>query len=996
MARLNDEQRTAVETIDGPVVVIAGPGTGKTQILTLRIANIIMQLGEDYAPNILALTFTNAGVLAMRKRLSEFIGPERANEVGIFTFHSFAEEQITRYPEYFSQFIGARPITELEEIQILEEILERGNYKKLKNFAHSFEYYVPNIRDAIRDLKDEAITPEEFAASLPEVERRVLDKLGDSAYLKRKSGNRQKGDLSLTAERRIKEQKEKQEELSRVYAEYQSELEARRLYDFSDMILSVEEELEKNMEFRTELQEKYLYLLVDEHQDTNEAQNRLVEYIASAPVNEGRPNIFTVGDAKQAIYRFQGASLENFLRFKKAYPNVTEVSLVKNYRSTQQVLDAAHSLLPEERALEAGHPEISTVEGKIAVGAFDTRKEELIFLAEDIKKKIDRGVSPSEIAVFYRKNKEAREITDIFEKVGIPFTINSKENILDDREIRKLILLAEAVNNPHNDEALGKALFVDVLDIPADDIVKVFEALRYRTGVITTNTSLFTLISSPEMLEEIGVSNAKALVDTAHLLTTLTRDSKNKDFGDFFQEFVHTVGFWEHIFARRDNVLALRRLERLFDEIKRQLEIHPEYSLSDFLTHIKILKSYNIGIEVGGNDLVDGVRLMTAHGSKGLEFEHVYITNAVDKHWGNPRKQSHGFDIESRKTAGDNDDERRLFYVALTRAKKEATIMWSRVGMDGREYAPSIFLEEVDSRLLTPIDSAPKDVTERMAVLFAPKQERVLSVFDPDYIKTLFLRTTLSVTALNNYKKSPIVYFFRNLIRLPSIQTRPLVFGNIIHDTLEQFFAAGKRAGGVNPGREKLLEYFERSVEKFRVAEKDIEPMRKAGRELLEKYFDRYAEEFTFQVETEKGIATELALPGGETITLYGIVDKIEQLPDGRVRVVDYKTGYRGNIDKKTRADLERQLVFYKFLIDNDAHDDRVSEGVIDFVEEDRTGKFRRLHVPLDRTAVDALIEEIQDFATDILSGEFLTRTYERTPDNEEYFALWELIKKPE
>jgi DNA helicase-2/ATP-dependent DNA helicase PcrA len=280
-------------------------------------------------------------------------------------------------------------------------------------------------------------------------------------------------------------------------------------------------------------------------------------------------------------------------------------------------------------------------------------------------------------------------------------------------------------------------------------------------------------------------------------------------------------------------------------------------------------------------------------------------------------------------------------------------------------------------------------LAEKIKIYFSEKEEKVLSIFDKEYIKKLFLENTLSVSALNKYFESPIKYFFRNLIRLPSTQTKPLIFGNIIHDSLDVYFKLGKKEKRT-PTKEELLEIFEESLKKFVIPEKYFDDIQNHGREVLGKYFDRYKDEFDFEVETEKRMFAEMKLTSGETLKLYGIVDKMEMMDDGKIRVVDYKTGKTfTEKEKKKKAELERQLVFYKLLNDKFFDENRVEEGVLDFVEESKkTREFVRERRFISQEQVEELKEEIEKFAEDILSGAFLEREYERNKDNEEFFEL--------
>ena len=396
------------------------------------------------------------------------------------------------------------------------------------------------------------------------------------------------------------------------------------------MVLSVVQEAEKNEGFRISLQEKYLYLLIDEHQDTNEAQNKMIELVGNAEINEGNPNIFTVGDEKQAIYRFQGASLETFSAFRNKYKDVKVIALKNNYRSSQNILDSAHSLLPGETELKAGNKEFADLKEKVKIMEFADKKSELIFMAEKIQEKIEAGIDPNEIAVFYKQNNELDEIKGILERFGIAYKVNSKENILDNLEIKKLILLLDAVENPYNNEKLSRALFVNFLNFEAHDILKIFEKMNNRRGAQIKNKSILKIISSDEVLKNIEVSEPKKFIQFSEFLNEMKKQEENLDFVEFFELIINKSGFLDHILSLKDNVSALKRLEKIFDEVKNQRETKREYSLKDFLRYIDILKKYDLKIEVGKNDLIDGVNLMTAHGSKGLEFGYVFITNFID------------------------------------------------------------------------------------------------------------------------------------------------------------------------------------------------------------------------------------------------------------------------------------------------------------------------------------------------------------------------------
>jgi DNA helicase II / ATP-dependent DNA helicase PcrA len=401
LGKLNPTQKEAVDTIEGPVMVIAGPGTGKTQILTLRIANILKQ--TDTKPEqILALTFTESGVKAMRARLTSFIGAA-AYQVPIYTFHGFAGELIRKYPDAYRYIVGGRPATDLEKISTIEEILEDNTFKRLRPHG-DHGYYVKPILDAIATLKKENIEPEDFSAYIKEQESKLSEI--EKIYQKGAHKGKIRGEY-LEAEKFL----ERNLELLQVYQRYVATLRSKKLFDYEDMIIETINVLENESDILLDVQEQYQYILADEHQDVNGSQNRLIELIASYHDN---PNVFVVGDEKQAIYRFQGASLENFLYFGELYKSAKIISLTSNYRSNQQILDIAHEAIQTTDAdinklrlpLKAENKHSAV----IAKRAFAHTAIEDAFVVEKVKQHHDSGVDWSEIAIIVRTNKEVENL----------------------------------------------------------------------------------------------------------------------------------------------------------------------------------------------------------------------------------------------------------------------------------------------------------------------------------------------------------------------------------------------------------------------------------------------------------------------------------------------------------------------------------------------------------------------------------------------------------
>src|SRR3989344_2812935 len=471
--KLNSAQREAVDAIDGAVMVVAGPGTGKTQILALRIANILNGDTQTDPENILALTYTNAGVISMRERLLQIIG-DSAYRVNIFTFHSFCENIIKEFSFYFEELEGGRVIGELERVRIIETIIQENKFKELVSFHDEFSF-LSKISDAILAIKQEGLSPEEFLKKLPKWKQELAS--GEDLFYKKDFGEYKAGDIKPAEEEKINKKINKAVELGEIFSLYQARLKKLGLYDFSDMILYVLSELAENKDLKADVQEKYQYILVDEHQDTNEGQNTIIEFLTDAKHLDGKPNIFTVGDEKQSIYRFQGASAETFSRFANLYKDIKTITLSENYRSTQNILDGAHSLIVKSKGLENSAVLHSNIpeNAKISIREFSNYKFELLHLAQDIELKIKNGVAPSEIVVLYRANKNISDLKTVFDFHRIPYTIFSKDKILEDPNIINLINILKVIFNPNDDHHLGKALFARFLNFDAYDAVRVLD-----------------------------------------------------------------------------------------------------------------------------------------------------------------------------------------------------------------------------------------------------------------------------------------------------------------------------------------------------------------------------------------------------------------------------------------------------------------------------------------------------------------------------------------
>jgi len=971
--KLNKEQKEAVDTIEGPVMVIAGPGTGKTQILTLRIANILRK--TDTAPEqILAVTFTESGVHMMRKRLSKIIG-SLAYRVNIYTFHSFCNDVIERYPEYFPRIVGRVVLTSVEKLSLMEKIIDSEKLELLRPYGDPY-YYIRSLLSAISDLKREALGPLHLQRAI-EKEQKDFDDVPEKVHLKGAHKGKMKGEYAD-----LEKQIAKHRELLIVYEAYERELAESKRFDYEDMILEAVSAMREHEDLRLILQETYQFVLADEHQDANAAQNAVLELLSSFHQS---PNLFIVGDEKQAIFRFQGASLENFLYFKEKYKEAKVVTLTSNYRSHQSILDAAHSLLGEKE----GEKNIIERPRLVASGAYaavsrtplelytlSSSETEARFVAEDIEKEIKNGVSPKDITVLYRENKDAFIFSDMLSRYRIPFVVHSEGDALTDPDIEKLIILLRAVAEPHNDDALGRALFLDFLKLKILDCYKVLGERPRGTS------KLAPLLLNTQCLKGLGVEEPEKFSVFLESILAWQRASKNKSLSEILETVMHESGYIADLVKQPHAHSALHKLDALLDESRKVIESKRTAKLSDFLEHLDTLTEYHMGISVResvGSE--QSVSLMTAHKAKGQEYEVVYIVGVREGKWGGKRARDTFHLPLGGGIKGDEDDERRLFYVALTRAKRRAVLTYASKTLEGKDQSPSRFLEEIDSKLIEVRDTTPleKKFLNAPHILTLRKEILGASLFDKDYIKERLFAQGLAVTALNNYLKCTWHYFFVNLIRLPQSQTKHQLYGISVHHALKETIDRIKALEGVT--EESFMASFEGKLSKLPFSELEYEESLKKGYRTLPGYFKKnhtiWGPSMLPEVEIK---AVPFELPSGEELMLKGSLDRMDKINDSTVRVLDYKTKKpmsRNEIEGNTKSatgNEKRQLIFYKLLVDEHFSDRKMTEGVIDFIEPTEKGLYISESFNITEEEVKVLKKTIGETVEEILNLSFVKK----------------------
>ncbi len=965
-ASLNAAQKQAVDAIDGPVMVIAGPGTGKTQILALRIANILLR--TDARPeNILALTFTDAGASAMRERLRRYLG-ERAYKVAIHTFHSLAGEFIRRYPDCYPGIIGGRPATDIERFSIIESIIESGGFVALRPQGDPL-YYVRKLPGALADLKKEYVTPDVLAARIAHLEERLdlMPKFHEKGAHKGKV----RGEYGREEKRVIK-----LKELLLVYRAYQAALRERRLFDFEDMIVETVRALQDNEDMLRDLQESYQYILADEHQDVNEAQNKILELLAHF---HDRPNIFAVGDEKQSIYRFQGASLDNFLYFEDRFPGTEVITLTENYRSTQPILDLAHRHIKSDDPdlaklrvpLQAGRSFSSP--GRQELRRFSHEAVEDDWLIAEVERLLKARVPAEEIAVIVRYNRDVEHFATLLRQRDIDVSASAESDILDHPITKSTEQLLIAALEVDNETALFDTLLGGWWGLKGGDLALALSARSH-------SRPLRRVIGDEALLLELGVADPAPILRVSRVLESARDLASTTAPHHLLQSLFEDSGYLDHVMSI-DSIEGARVLRRLYDDIESMVVEDRSTTAREVLRQLRYRRDHGLALSAPYIDVDQtAVRVMTAHKSKGLEFHTVLIPRATDAAFGaSDKKDYFKLPLSARETESDleEEDDRRLFYVAMTRAKENLLISSSETGITGKHCAASRFAEALPQGSIDAVSTA--DEEEDFDPLQALKVGRPTFTVEPKFIKQLFLARGLAVTHLNNYLEDPLKYFYENLLRRPQPQSLSLMKGNAVHEVLDQAMRRFIREKEW-PDTSTIARALHDALARLPISTVDIARTHETSLAALTVYLERLrslADEHS-RPESSFKVALRTDDPELPEIPLTGKIDRVDYDPEGRVlRVIDYKTGKpksRNEIEGKTKnatGNYKRQLAFYALLLELQGLETAGVEFVLSFVEpKEKTGEILEHSFTIEREEVETLKAEILRVSKEIISGE--------------------------
>jgi len=975
--RLNAEQKKAVDKIYGPVLVLAGPGTGKTQVIALRIANILQK--TDVNPfNILCLTFTNAGVKAMRDRLVKIMGVD-GYKVVIHTFHSFCGEVMAMYPERFLFAKRTTQISDLQKINIGQEIIDNLENIKYTRPLKSPYFFLPDMMKNVSALKREGLSPDDFATLVKKVYEEFLTH-DEYYHAKGKHAGKMIGKYA-NKQKKI----EKNQELALFYKAYQERLRENGWFDFDDMILSVLAEFKRDRSFLADFQERYMFVLVDEYQDTNGAQNKLLEFLAW---ENDQPNVFAVGDNDQSIYRFQGASLSNMLFFRDIFPGAEIVVLKNCYRCSEMIMNGAREMMQNTQEKIENYLQVkkdyiaqNKSEKKIMLAEFENDQVELFFLAEEIKRLIvDQKVLPENIAVFFRNNFDMYEVADVLKRYGIDCRLAAGEDVLASLDVKKVVKILGLLDGIKDNALLFEIMQFDFWELDAVDVMSLFYENRREK---------FIWLWLQKNYAENQWRQPMSMANFVQVIQEMMNDRENSTFVQMIEKVIKNSGLLAKVAKSSDKFERLMNIKTFFDFVKESSHRDTSYDWRQLTVDMREMTEN--GIKIVRNELeFDGqaVNLMTAHGSKGLEFDYVFVYKCIDKYWSNARDNSKLSVIEEVIANEDAEDkleeERRLFYVAMTRAKSGLYLGWSKsygAGEAKKETSKAMFVEEIGDRWTETIDTAKyHQQTEKWLDnyfgIVANKEE--LPLVSREYVAKILADYTLSPTGLNKYLKCPRQFFYEDVLRVPKAKSAILSFGTAVHSALENFYIDLKKSGEV-PAKETLCQYYEKALTKEVMTDKERRKYEQQGKEYLIDYYDFYHDSFRQPIFNEFSFSRgNLMLD--QKARLTGKVDRVELLEDSdsRVRVVDYKTTKPKSVNqikgqtKGGDGNYYRQLVFYKLLGELAGYFPyEIVETELDFVIPNDKGVFKKERFAITSQEVNELQELILRVWDDIQNQRF-------------------------
>jgi DNA helicase-2/ATP-dependent DNA helicase PcrA len=903
---LNSEQKRAVKYNQGPLLIIAGAGTGKTSVIVEKIKYLIKKkLARP--EEILALTFTDKAAFEMEERVDREM-PYGYFQMWISTFHAFADQILKQESNHIGISPAYRLMTEAETVIFLRHNLFLFDLKYFRPLGNPNKF-LQDLLGHFSRLKDEDIDP--------------IDYLNWAKRLKSKD----------------KTEKEKYLELAHAYRTYQTLKNKENLFDFSDLIYYLLKLFRERKTILKQYQSKFKYVLVDEFQDTNIAQYNLIKLLCPANHN---PHLTVVGDDSQAIYKFRGASVSNILNFKKDYQKTKQVSLLKNYRSSQVILDAAYRLIknndPDTLEARLGiSKKLVAVKTPISIHAAnlfisDTVGTEADYVVGEIIKLKNR-YQYSDFAILVRANNHADPFIRALSRQNIPYQFLGPATLYKQAEVKDLIAYLKVLNNPTDSISLYRVLTMKTFSVDTKDLI--FLSVFAKK----TNLSLFQAIEA--CLDEPGFENYQ------EFLPVLTKKTKDKigviysmikkhfqrirleSAGEILFRFLEETGILTKLTdykSEKEEKIALN-IAKFFTRLKAYEANHEDASVAAAVEDIDMKMELGESPIASQTDIssYNAVNIATTHSAKGLEFGVVFLVNLTRGRFPTI-KRSEGIPIPDaliKETLPGGDyhlqEERRLFYVGLTRAIDRVYLTTARFyGEEKREQKISPFvLESLDESAVKKAINLKNEEKEQLSIFdFKKKTEPKTN------LPRSFIGVNFSYTQLEIFLRCPLRYKYEYILKLPGPPSPAGSFGDSIHKTLQSYYQEFLKDRKI--GQERLLEIYKKiwkPVGYGSAAEENR--FRAEGKKMLKNFFQKYHHKNLDILALEKPFKIKIS----PYINIVGKIDRVDRLPNHSIEIIDYKTGKKPE-EKKLAKNL--QLPIYTLAAtDRGTYNKKLSQVIL-------------------------------------------------------------------
>ena len=925
----NAAQQRCIDTINGQILVLAGPGTGKTFTVIHRISAMLQ---KGIAPEkILCLTFSDAAASEMRHRIIKEIGFLAAS-VNIYTYHSFCNEILKHYPEEFGLSPDIKLVTETVKRELMMESIDEADLKSFVADRGGKYYYLGTFIDTVEKIKSKRIDKKTYFDALHTNPNfiRAKDALENEIAEREAKGNMKNATRYKDLEK-INKNIEKAKEVWTIYELYSQKMIENGYIDFADMINLVIEKFNDDEEFLAMISAKYEYFLVDEYQDTNDLQNSILFSLLQSKTT---PNVFVVGDDDQIIYGFQGANSENIENFLKKYPDTEVICLTENNRSTQTILDMSYKLLNQDKtrleanpmfkdysitkSLTAKNKDIIAKDRKIRKWQFGEITQEYNHVVEDIVNllKSEPDLKLSQIAIISKKKKELRVFAELLKSKNIPVQLNEGVNIFTIKSVLTLYFYLKALNNQLlcSDKLFG-LLLTKPFDISLKDYNKLLK--EHKRSCRENNDFITNMERLSDWDDEIKIK--KFLKIFRELKDYISVNNLRNS----VIEVLNKTGILEYFFASTENRLEnILGIKKMIDEATDLMGLDPSSTLNDFINKLDYCKNNDIELSTEKSNVVqNAIQLLTYHSSKGREFEYVYLPNLLSSNWeafSMPNEYKLVTDISDSVDDGDLKKDSELIkqlFVGVTRAKYSLTLSYSEAD-NGKLKTVTKYLEPLndfdfdaeefeykeEDYVTEYYKSISRDTIDNRQFIEAELKDRVNAII-------------LSPSMINSYKSCPQKFFYEYVlgINLEEVDWDAANYGSAIHYVLEKS-ASEPEYFSKEEAIELFLKRMDREIFKTKA---DKENFIRRGRAVFENYYPHFCEtpkSMIYAVEDKfDGVLFKDEL-------LNGKIDRVEKLSDGTYALYDYKTSspvsknqYR---EGGSREDYYNQLCCYKYAFE--------------------------------------------------------------------------------